>query len=80
MVRLRGLEPLTYRSGICRSIQLSYRRIGHPPDQKTRSAARSIRQHMDNGVIAASQLLFTMKNGVRDGNRTRNPQIHNLVL
>ncbi len=27
MVRLRGLEPLTYRSGICRSIQLSYRRI-----------------------------------------------------
>jgi hypothetical protein len=29
MVRLRGLEPLTYRSGICRSIQLSYRRIRH---------------------------------------------------
>ena len=27
MVRLRGVEPLTYRFGICRSIQLSYRRI-----------------------------------------------------
>ncbi len=73
MVRLRGLEPLTYRSGICRSIQLSYRRILQLFTRE-QPATTPPRYGTPRTVRTAGS------SGVRDGNRTRNPQIHNLVL
>ncbi len=61
MVRLRGLEPLTYRSGICRSIQLSYRRIRHPYDQiKLGPASRFTTQHMNNEVLSCQHSFYSL--------------------
>ena len=76
MVRPRGFEPLTYGlEGRC-SILLSYER-------KFKSVVRSKGVEPStyrSEVCRSIQLSYERPSGVSDGNRTHDPQDHNLML
>ena len=76
MVRPRGFEPLTYGlEGRC-SILLSYER-------KFKSVVRSKGVEPStyrSEVCCSIQLSYERESGVNCGNRTHDPQDHNLML
>ncbi len=85
MVRPRGLEPLAYGLEGRRSIQLSYERIKNKnPAQKSMVRPIGVEPTTYRSEVCRSiQLSYKRKlvsNGVSGGNRTHDPQDHNLML